>query len=769
MAIVDTQLIISPVIRQYFTDPLTLLPVVGYVNFFQLDKITPKNVYQQTGDIDNTFEVAANPVVLDAAGAIPFVLYLYPFDEADATIEELYYVEVRRTADDSLVFALDDFPQNFDQSGGGTTETDITNLCPSYGFDLPVFFNFYTEDNEMAVPAAADFSTNTQDGVIPASGWIWQATDFTATEFYYEFTEIPFGTLDGNPLYKLNFKAVNSGVAQVYNYFGFVVSTGIELIGKTITYQFFAQDASTIPVTSLNVGIVVDEGTFINVGSITLDNSLSLRTLTFTMPDISASFTDDNQYAYLCIDLPLNQDYSIDFTGQYCYIGSDETIARLPGNKGLTQSQQFFANNNGNIVTPDQDYLESAQPLTFKKGKLNYLDRVGHIFPTSKTQNLINRSAVPISAETFLRGQVIGDTLMDRYIDDAVTKSIAQFASDTFIISSPVASAFDVETTNKVASYTPWISSTPNITIFDNGGTADHGLTSVINGGDPSQVDITFSANYLANIESFMFQFSGPIPPNDIDNAQSRVVNNMIGTYSLGPSIVEPDFNINSNCTITNVAPGSAGTPGECTILFGAGFTTNTIKTAVQPAGYLESGGTAYINYFAYLDFATASQSPSLMTDPPPFAIQFHVDSDGVDLQGVTNPVLTVNLDSSQLSDSTYIASQLNTAINNVGNYTITVNALPSNGDTIQASTTNTSFVFVFHDTAQAKPTNPFPSLHPIFIEFTSSTTTDDLATTISTSFQDDIKGIPSLSDFVDSSGTGLPGLPSTLAYYMYI
>ncbi|MDX1428260.1 MAG: hypothetical protein R3206_10595, partial [Salegentibacter mishustinae] len=138
-------------IRQEFTDPTTLLPVVGYIKFFKTDKITIKNFYQQTGNPSTPFQVAPNPTNLDTAGGISFVPYLYPYDETDEDTEELYYIEVRRTADDSLVFTFDNFPENFDQSGGNTTIENVINKCPSYGFDNPVMGTNYTEDNENPV------------------------------------------------------------------------------------------------------------------------------------------------------------------------------------------------------------------------------------------------------------------------------------------------------------------------------------------------------------------------------------------------------------------------------------------------------------------------------------------------------------------------------------------------------------------------------------------------------------------------------------------
>ena len=68
MAINIDNLIILPFLGQFITDAATTDPLLGEVSFFKTDKITLKNVYQKTGDPMDPFEVAQNPVQLNAAG-----------------------------------------------------------------------------------------------------------------------------------------------------------------------------------------------------------------------------------------------------------------------------------------------------------------------------------------------------------------------------------------------------------------------------------------------------------------------------------------------------------------------------------------------------------------------------------------------------------------------------------------------------------------------------------------------------------------------------
>jgi len=797
MAITTTQLIISPVIRQYFIDPSTLLPVVGKIYFYQLDKITPKNVYRQTGDIDNSFEVAANPIDLDTAGAIPFVLYLYPYDETDDTVEELYYIEVRRD-DTSLVFALDDFPQNFSESsGGGNASTQLINRFPSYGFDIPVFFNYYTELNDQTVPNPEDFSTNENNVITPAVGWIWQMENFTFSSFYYSFTEIPFGTLDGNPIYLLNLKNAINGANQTYNYFGAVLCLGSELEDQTINLQLFAQDLSIIPVTSLSVGLVVNEGSISIVGSIPLDTTLSLRTLQFTMPDISTFLQNDNDYVYLVIQLPFDQTFDLKFSGTYCYLGDAQTIARLPINTGTSQATQYWSSNDTDFIRPNNDYLQSAQPISARKGQLSYLDRVGSIYigASGNLTEAAKNSAVALTYKTLIRGQVIQDTLTDRFLDDPFSKTISRLAGNSFVVTPVTTTSFEVATNAKVASYSPWVSSIPaSVLIVANGGTTDHGITAVA-GPNPQDVDITFKEDYDANTGYSMFIYD-PLSRNDTDNIYNvesitgnppqyqTVINNVVGNnYTFPHDEQRFLFDVNPGMTITNLATGSPTTQAQCRVTFlDSTFTTTTIKTSSDNSQFVrlpQSGDTVvkyYTNYLSYLDVTTSPVVPDIppgfypyMTNLPPFCIQFHVDNDGAQITGTKFPVLTVNLDSAQLGDGTYLATQLLAAINNIGNYTVTVLATPTNGQTLQASTTDTPFVIIFYDTSQPKPSNPFPGVVPIFLEYDAVESLDSITSKLEDIFLKDIGGIPSPFDLVDTNDVGLPTLPFSLQYFMNI
>ena len=234
MAINFDLLIPLSTIGQFIIDELTANPIAGEVFFYEPDKVTLKNVYEQTGDPFNPFQVTQNPIQLNAAGGFVngsgniFIPYLYLFDETDNKTEQLYYVEVRRS-DSSLDWALDNFGENYPLSGSPEEDTEVINLCPTYGFDLPVFNGFYTQTNEQPVRMNWVTSRDT-DGALIAQGWLWFNNGFDDSDFFYEFEVIPIGTLpDVNPIFKLKLTQTTFGTPGTINFLAFAIGYGKEI------------------------------------------------------------------------------------------------------------------------------------------------------------------------------------------------------------------------------------------------------------------------------------------------------------------------------------------------------------------------------------------------------------------------------------------------------------------------------------------------------------------------------------------------------------
>lgn len=772
MAIINSQLIISPVIRQYFIDPTTLLPVVGTIQFFKTDKITPKNVFQQTGNPLDPFEVAANPITLDTAGAIPFVLYLYPFDENDADVEELYYVEVRRI-DTSLVFALDNFPENFVSSENGSIEDDLINKCPSFGFDNPILAATYTLANQNPLPV--NWAVDITNGARVAQGWVWQLEDVSNSEFYYDVTPIAAGSRPGNPINLLTLFSGNIQT-QTQNMFGFRLGVANELEGTIINYQLDLQDnlsvLSTLNVFVFNGNSTTDLSAAVNVGTIPISSTLTLQTIEFTMPDLSGSLVDDNSPTWLLLGLPLTQQFSISMTSTYDYFGDNRTISRLPLSYGVSEGRQLTSLNAEELYVSEDNYLQSDLPLTQRKGRLDFLRKTGEIFLASSFYDPTQNGANLLNDRTLVRGDDIESTLTDRFLDNA---HLAQFGGNTFIISNVIGSTFDIETQDTAPSFSVWTSTNGDITITETPIGGGIPLSSVINGGNNRQVDITFDNQFDAQAVS-NYDTLSTNNPSFIDRGTGYVTNvmaNMVGTFSNGQAFgfnVIVNYSIGSLVTITQTAPGSPSTNATCSVEFAVGgfSAASQIQSGTQffqaqlaqdedPANV-----TVFTNYFAFI---ASSINGGLLQDPPPYAIGFNVDNQGESIKSSVKSIV-VNITTAELIQPDKIAIALNKAINGGSSYKIDVVNVPTNGHLLSTSTSNKTINLVLNDTdtPPTPPLKPDPDISTLFVDYSSI---NDSPTDVSDKIQTKIKGntgsIPTFTDL------GLSTPPVNLLYYVYI
>ncbi len=738
MAVNNELLLTSLVLSEVFVDPLTLQPLIGEVFFFKTDKITVKNIYQLTGDDLDPFEVAPNPFPLQADGGFLNKIYYYPYDEDDETTVELYYIEARRT-DTSVVLTFDDFPKNFVPRQGGTASSEeLSNLLPSYGFDIPINRGFFTQDNEFPIEGT------TLQRVTVAPGFDWIISNPSFSKFFYSFSKIAQGTLDGDPLYEITLDVESFGTAQTTLLFGGFISLDNQLAGETINLQVFVQDKSGAAITSLNVVVyAADSYSPTTVTTLPVTTSLVQNKLSFTMPTVDLD-SFDNRQVYLGVELPNAQELSIAFTGWFAYRGVAQTnLTILPQPLGEDISDQFFSTIDKDLRSVQTDsndtgttYLGNELPLSATNGTIAPLSHVGEIFEAGLAQSFDN--AVLLSGDTIIINQLIGekkDILTNRYLADS---PLSSKGGNSFVISNVLATAFDVETLVAGKPHTTWVSNTANVVITTNTGGAIP-LSAVI-GAPTNTVDITFNNDYLAFIKPQIFYKQFNEQPNIESFPADNVINNWIGNLNTSGSIT---FNFNlGNVGMLTTANGSPSTAATCTVTFPVGGTTaNLIKSFVSNHDY----GNVYMNYFSFLDVAINPPGTDMPT-PPPFSISFHVDDDGIEVPATIHPYV-MNFATSDLATGDLMAIAFNNFINTATKHTITINGLPLNGDNVQASTHDADFVFIFHDTAQAQPANPFPSKPPVFVLFTTSDTIVDFIDTFSRTFTTKLGSIPSIND----------------------
>lgn len=765
MAIIDSQLVHQPQIEQKFLDPNTLGPVNGIVTFFKTDKTTLKNIYIETFDPENPFEVAENPQTLLVTGAFEQPIYYYFYDETDNTTEELYFIEVKDAAS-VVVLEVDNFVENFNSTVPEDDSGDLKNLCPSFGFDLPLLASFYNTSSPQFIQ---------EDETQVALGWLWYKNAPTNSDFYYSYEEIDSGTLDGNPHFEITLIVANSGVAQSINWIGFPIANSNTLDGDTINFQFYATDKSTVPVTTLEVALAIDgDWTPTDLVSTALTSSRVLYQATATMPDLSSQFTVDTAKIYLCIKLPLAQDFEISFTGTFAYLGDQETSPSIPfydyGKSVASQLlPQFDTGIEGNA---NEDIADGALALAQYNGTINTRNSTGTIFiaPISKTFNY----ALQLANLTLVRDQFIiaPNILTNRFLDDG--GNLSGLAGNSFVITNTVTSAFDVATISGSVSYSTWASQTTDITIVKSTASTSYGISSVLNG--TLQIDVTFDTNYVADTTAY----NPSIPTGGGDLWEEGTTSTYKGpdagafiSYIGTMAATDPgneewymSFTNSSDITVTTTAPGTGGTPATVELLLTAGAFASAadIETvgATFRVGYDEQYSVIiYSNVLLYTDVA-ATELPAI----PPFAIQFHVDSAG-DIIPVSNSNITVNIPTSSLGDGELIAALINDAINVAESYTVTVVDVPDNGDILNISTTDTDLNVIFYDTAQAKPANPDPDRLPIYVEFTTSDSTDTISKTLSSVLISDVGGIPTTGDLLNVNL--LPDLPGELAYFVEV
>lgn len=751
MAIDPTFLVPLSTIGQFIIDELTINPLPGRVFFYKPDKLTLKNVYEQTGDPFNPFQVTPNPIQLNAAGGFVngsgniFIPYLYFFDEVDNQTSELYYVEVRRPLpDNSLAWALDNFGENYPASGLPEEAGELTNLCPSYGFDIPTFNGFYTQANEQPVRNWRHPSDELND---IAQGWRWVNNGTASSDFFYEFVDP--GTIPGNPLYKLVLTQTTFGTPGTTNWLGFEITKGNQLQDKELTYQIHLDD-TTSTIGTYNVGIVAANNlnTVTNVGTIAVNASFEQQSINFQMPDVSGIISNANEIIYLVIELPFAfpAATALGFSATLTTIGdviiADDDIPTT--NSGTQAATQFWSQLGGGIVEGN-NAGNSGLPFSNAKGYITIFNDVANVWTGAKNETGAYEtfaSSLPLNGQTLVSNQPLLSTITDRFLGTA----IAQVGGNSFVITPINATEFDINTRISSNPYTPWTSSTAAIIITQQGGgTGIPQLTVISQVANVLNVEFTNAALNADVVEvPFIKSETGIVFP--AAGYLQRNINNMVGVYAIVASF--PNLlNFTHN---TNVVSANTGVlPAQSSITFapgGVGAATN-IQASLQS---VSGGGATAQVYRNYLCFVNTAPVLSEMPIPPPMVIQFHVNSNGVQIPSA-NHTYTVPLETADLSNGTLLATKLNETIsgNAAGGHKITVNALPVNGTFLNCSTGNANFVIIFHntDTSGTKPVNPEPDRPPIYVVITNATTTAQLTTLLANTYVSKIGTIPSVAD----------------------
>lgn len=740
------------------------------VFFFKTDKITPKNVYIDTGDPQNQFIVSPNPITLNTAGAFDQELYFYFFDESvdnpTENDQELYYIQVINT-DNVTIYETNNFVLNpITGGGGGGATTNIVNLAPSYALDV------LDRNNENAQYAYNNARANfiTEIGNYPALSFLWLISSPDFGNFYYTFTDVAIGTLPGDPYNYINLIQENFSTSQTNCFFAFPICQHPELVGSMLTFQFLAQDQSATAVTNLNIGILrgppmnVNSNLInwslasvpINVGSVTLDTTFSLKTITFIVPSEILS-PPASAATYMTIGLPLDQNFNIALTGFYVYQGQNESLTITRDNLGNRYSRVFSQSMNSFLLSGGQNFRSLNQPIvrSEQQGGFNFQDRTGIFFQraldifsyntnfgvVAQGQNVVKGysyeagGGVPSGLTNEGRSyQLLGDRFLDKY----AAVPLGKIGDNSFLTSNVTATSFTVRTVLQHASHSPWISNSGVLTITTITGPSQHIVTAAVDVGIPERVIITNVASYVAFTRGYR---ADPANGNNytIANVAANVYIDYFGTITAGPP--NPGFTFNpTGGFASGTIFGGGATPAVGFIQFPPGAVN---PNAIQTTSTFIPAGVGFTQYLNCLQFLSPQQAGfSQITNPPAYAIQFKVDNAGQNVP-VSQTLLTVNFPSASLVSGASLASAMVAILNSADEYIFTFSGVPANGDNFLFSSTYKDFIGIFWQTNQTQPINPILSRPAIYIEIAPGASIQDVVNATNAAFTNLISSIP--------------------------
>lgn len=192
--------VIAPSLEMYFVDKDTGAPLAGGQVFFYSDvnRTTPKPVYEITGPPDYTYTALPNPVTLSAVGTFQdasganVLPYYFPYTSGGAV--ELYYIQVY---DSNGVFQFDRqaWP-NIAASSVNPATTNYLNLIPNGQF-LIHNNNLPTLTGQIAAATTA----------IAPGGWYFIRPSMTTSTDFVTFPlspQPPVSPPSGNPRFSVN-------------------------------------------------------------------------------------------------------------------------------------------------------------------------------------------------------------------------------------------------------------------------------------------------------------------------------------------------------------------------------------------------------------------------------------------------------------------------------------------------------------------------------------------------------------------------------------
>lgn len=384
MAITPNQyplLIAAPMLQDYLVDKDTGTPLAGGIVTFYHDNARTflKNVYYQTGTPGNySYIPLPNPLTLTSVGTIAdnggndVIPFYFPYDEADDTVADPYYVTVYSSIIPSVPAVLQWTRENFPfvnaTMSPNTTQETLLNLIPNGQFtshnNLPK--NGLFPDGNSSVTVA-------QGGAI---GWYYTKNNTSTDMDFVTFTQLlqEPENLTGNPRFAIDLSCTSASGNDTFKELRMRFNNVNRFASTTqfYTFSFSGKSNASTPV-SVFLKIIKYFGTGGSSTQQTVIQGFSLVSNLYNIFSTSFVFgvnsaatigTLNDDYVELSIVLPATSTFNLNMTDFLLTPGFVNVLSypERPDN-------MVFANSiSGSVPTPNPNGSSLYLPITLTQG-----------------------------------------------------------------------------------------------------------------------------------------------------------------------------------------------------------------------------------------------------------------------------------------------------------------------------------------------------------------------------------------------------------------
>lgn len=748
----------------------------GKIFFFDEDKTTPKNVYQEP-DAATPY---ANPFTLDSIASLPV---FYGLNDGKP-----YWVKIY-AAPDPGCDCLEDDPIHetfvyLNSSGSISSEQQIENLLPSYGFDSKVFADYYAADG---IPLSSGRNIH-----YFSQGLYFDITTTDLTQkLTYEFSELDNSQIIGNPKNSIIIACDNASGGdtnkQIRIRIGYYNSfQGIQL-GLQVRTKLINGALSTIPVKLIRTKQHVDEIAQ-DVGELQIALAAQLSAIYFTPDNLTGTGYANDDELYLCFDLPLNNSFKIELTATWLQESPTQEVNISEQNYYLETVKQFFGGMalGTQIQNPEDHY---GFPVVQSAGDADYLRQTGRIFLGSASYHY-NFAYKMRSKGIFKVGSIYDKTVPHNRVIKYLVDSGITNSTNTLMPLAKTSTTLDVSTGLACKPKSDWQSFGSNIVLSDITEQFEMGLiaTPEFTTNLTGKITFTFVDNGVVNSGFYdPPTSSGSFPGAGHFDDHSLYITNYLGYFEEDLSSNEVYFR--QYLKNTNISAGSASEQAVCAIRFGE-HEAPIVKFGTASGNYpvyLTARSELLQDYLKSLNvkyryditterdyktgFLTWNKPGDAYTNTntQKYVLGFNVDGDGApNVPAEQSGGIKKVIDVSRYESNNSVIKKIVSTINNPFVKRFTFNGIPPSGDTDKTyiSTENDDLVLIPWNTSTTayRPTNPDPGRHPVYYKYTSSTTIAELIDIVEESIKYAVAGIPLPDDLYLEDHTD-----ENLDYYMFL